>query len=150
MGRRSGFAAALAPRDGALCHPGLGIPCRPPRGRSIAHWLMAISLGGYYAPRAAAFEPRFAACVAWGAQWDYHATWAERLNRIAAGEALRMYIWDNPPSASIHEEATVSTVTPFMSIYSNLVLYGQHKKLNAEDGIKPELATSWAWDEGKP
>jgi hypothetical protein len=25
------------------------------------------SLGGYYAPRAAAFEPRFAACVAWGA-----------------------------------------------------------------------------------
>src|SRR6185436_3706173 len=26
------------------------------------------------------------------------------------GGILRMYIWDNPPSASIHEEATVSTV----------------------------------------
>ncbi|HLW46175.1 MAG TPA: hypothetical protein VKW09_00190 [bacterium] len=29
--------------------------------------VMAISLGGYYAPRAAAYEPRFAACIAWGA-----------------------------------------------------------------------------------
>src|SRR5262249_30901523 len=33
--------------------------------------VMAISLGGYYAPRAAAFEPRYACCIAWGAQWDY-------------------------------------------------------------------------------
>jgi dienelactone hydrolase len=48
--------------------------------------VMAISLGGYYAPRAAAFEPRFAACIAWGAQWDYHAVWKERLDRIARGE----------------------------------------------------------------
>jgi alpha-beta hydrolase superfamily lysophospholipase len=28
--------------------------------------IMAYSAGGYYAPRAAAFEPRYAACVAWG------------------------------------------------------------------------------------
>ena len=28
--------------------------------------IMGISLGGYYAPRAAAFEPRIKACVAWG------------------------------------------------------------------------------------
>ena len=41
------------------------------------------------------------------------------------GGTLRMYIWDNPPSASIHEEATVSTVTPFMSLFNNLVLYDQ-------------------------
>lgn len=32
--------------------------------------LEAISLGGYYAPRAAAFEKRLAACVAWGGIWD--------------------------------------------------------------------------------
>ena len=31
--------------------------------------VMAISLGGYYAPRAASLEPRYAACIAWGAQW---------------------------------------------------------------------------------
>ncbi len=47
--------------------------------------IMAFSLGGYYAPRAAAFEKRFAACVAWGAHWDYHATWAERRKHLEAG-----------------------------------------------------------------
>jgi pimeloyl-ACP methyl ester carboxylesterase len=44
--------------------------------------VMAISLGGYYAPRAAAFEPRFACCIAWGAQWDYHATWKARFEKL--------------------------------------------------------------------
>ena len=33
--------------------------------------IIALSLGGYYAPRAAAFEPRFKCCVAWGAIFDY-------------------------------------------------------------------------------
>ena len=32
--------------------------------------VIAMSLGGYYAPRAAAFETRLACCVAWGARWD--------------------------------------------------------------------------------
>ena len=32
--------------------------------------VIAMSLGGYYAPRAAAFEKRLAACIAWGARWD--------------------------------------------------------------------------------
>lgn len=48
--------------------------------------VMGISLGGYYAPRAAAFESRFACCLAWGAQWDYHATWAARFARLDAGQ----------------------------------------------------------------
>jgi pimeloyl-ACP methyl ester carboxylesterase len=47
--------------------------------------VMAISLGGYYAPRAAAFEQRFACCVAWGAQWDYWETWNKRFERLDAG-----------------------------------------------------------------
>ncbi|MBI2206768.1 MAG: alpha/beta hydrolase [Candidatus Rokubacteria bacterium] len=42
--------------------------------------VMAISLGGYYAPRCASMEPRFKACVAWGAIWDYHATWKRRID----------------------------------------------------------------------
>jgi dienelactone hydrolase len=54
--------------------------------------VMAISLGGYYAPRAAAFEPRFAAAIAWGAQWDYHALWKDRLERIARGEKLSLSV----------------------------------------------------------
>jgi len=40
--------------------------------------IMASSLGGYYAPRAAAFEKRFRACVAWGAcydRWEVDSKW---------------------------------------------------------------------------
>lgn len=40
--------------------------------------VMGISLGGYYAPRAAAFESRIRACVAWGGIWDWGATWQHR------------------------------------------------------------------------
>ena len=42
--------------------------------------VLASSLGGYYAPRCASMEPRFAACLAWGAIWDYHATWKRRID----------------------------------------------------------------------
>jgi pimeloyl-ACP methyl ester carboxylesterase len=48
--------------------------------------VMAISLGGYYAPRAASLEPRFAACVAWGAQWDYYDTWKRRFELLDSGK----------------------------------------------------------------
>jgi dienelactone hydrolase len=48
--------------------------------------VMAISLGGYYAPRAAAFESRFACCIAWGAQWDYQKIWRERFERLARSD----------------------------------------------------------------
>src|SRR4051812_35733018 len=54
--------------------------------------VMALSLGGYYAPRAAALEPRFACCVAWGAQWDYHAIWAKRLDDLASGKVLSLSV----------------------------------------------------------
>ena len=37
------------------------------------------SMGGYRAARAAAFEPRLAAAVAWGAIWDYGVIWDRRL-----------------------------------------------------------------------
>jgi dipeptidyl aminopeptidase/acylaminoacyl peptidase len=47
--------------------------------------IMGISLGGYYSPRAAAFEPRFKACVSWGAIWDYHAIWKRRIDKAFQG-----------------------------------------------------------------
>jgi peptide/nickel transport system substrate-binding protein len=62
------------------------------------------------------------------------------------GGALRIYHRDNLPSASIHEEATISTVMPFMGIFNNLVVYDQTKPLNGPDSIVPDLAESWAWD----
>jgi dienelactone hydrolase len=47
--------------------------------------VMGYSFGGYYAPRAAAFEPRFAACVALGAlHWDVHAWQTEMRRRAVA------------------------------------------------------------------
>src|SRR5262245_965700 len=63
-----------------------------------------------------------------------------------AGGTLRIYHRDNLPSGSIHEEATISTVQPFMSVFNNLVLFDQTKKLNSTDTIVPDLAESWAWD----
>ena len=54
--------------------------------------VMALSLGGYYAPRAASLEPRYACCVAWGAQWDYHAIWAKRLDELASGKVLSLSV----------------------------------------------------------
>jgi len=48
--------------------------------------VMAISLGGYYAPRAAAFEKRYACCLAWGAQWDYQKIWRDRFERLARAD----------------------------------------------------------------
>lgn len=47
--------------------------------------VMGFSMGGYYAPRAAAFEPRFAACVAWGGHVDYHEAWVRRRKIMEAG-----------------------------------------------------------------
>jgi alpha-beta hydrolase superfamily lysophospholipase len=47
--------------------------------------VMAFSMGGYYAPRIAAFEKRYAACVAWGAHFDYHAVWLVRRREMEAG-----------------------------------------------------------------
>src|SRR5688572_2423533 len=44
--------------------------------------ILAMSLGGYYAPRCAAMDKRFSACIAWGPIWDYHATWVKRLQKI--------------------------------------------------------------------
>jgi len=46
--------------------------------------LMAYSAGGYYAPRACAFEKRYKALVAWGGHYDYHAAWVERWEKIKA------------------------------------------------------------------
>ena len=67
-----------------------------------------------------------------------------------AGGTLRVSHRDNPPSASIHEEATISTVMPFMAVYNNLVVFDPQEKQNRPDKIVPDLATEWAWsNDGK-
>jgi dipeptidyl aminopeptidase/acylaminoacyl peptidase len=57
--------------------------------------IVGSSLGGYYVARAAAFEPRLKAAVAWGAIYDYHAVWQRRLagkGTIAAPRFQLMFI----------------------------------------------------------
>jgi dienelactone hydrolase len=92
----SGIAREFAARGVAtlmLDHPGIGAALRlqgMPMNYDSERWaaaaldwleqrsdvdagrvgVVAMSLGGYYAPRAAAFEKRLAACVAWGARWE--------------------------------------------------------------------------------
>src|SRR5438477_7366969 len=41
------------------------------------------------------------------------------------GGILRIYHWDSPPSLSIHEEPTISTVVPMMGVFNNLIIYKQ-------------------------
>ena len=61
------------------------------------------------------------------------------------GGTLRISHRDNPPSASIHEEATISVNQPFMSVFNNLVFFDPKEKVNSPDKIVPDLAESWAW-----
>jgi peptide/nickel transport system substrate-binding protein len=65
------------------------------------------------------------------------------------GGTLRIAHRDTPPSASIHEEATISTVMPFASVFNNLVVFDPTTKQNLPDRIVPELATEWSWNDDR-
>ncbi|NIZ90066.1 alpha/beta hydrolase family protein [Kineococcus rubinsiae] len=55
--------------------------------------ILGVSLGGYYAPRAVAFEPRFALGVAWGANHDWGQVQQARL--AAQGERPVPHYWEH-------------------------------------------------------
>ncbi|MEM7253990.1 MAG: ABC transporter substrate-binding protein [Pseudomonadota bacterium] len=73
------------------------------------------------------------------------------VNAVAqtAGGTLQIYHRGNPPSGSIHEEATISTVQPYMGVFNNLIMYKQDAPKNSLDTIVPDLATSWSWSDDK-
>ncbi len=64
------------------------------------------------------------------------------------GGTLRISHRDNPPSASVHEESTISVNQPFMAVFNNLVFFDPKEKVNSPDKIVPELAESWNWSDG--
>src|SRR5690242_20212639 len=64
-----------------------------------------------------------------------------------SGGILRQYIIDSPASMSIHEETTVVAERPMMGVMNNLVIFDQHVAQNSLATVRPELATSWTWDE---
>lgn len=55
--------------------------------------MFGLSLGGYYAPRACAFEPRFALCAVQGANHDWGAMQQRR--RLREGENPVPHYWDH-------------------------------------------------------
>ena len=63
--------------------------------------------------------------------------WAQK-----SGGTLRMYFADNPPSTSIHEEATTSTVVPFMGLYNNLVVFDPQVPQNSACGSLSDPQTA--------
>jgi peptide/nickel transport system substrate-binding protein len=65
------------------------------------------------------------------------------------GGVLKVYHRESPASASIHEEATPSTVVPFMPVFNNLVIYDQHVEQNSLDSIVPDLAVGWSWSDDR-
>ena len=65
------------------------------------------------------------------------------------GGILKIVHMDNPPGASMHEESTISVVVPFMGVFNNLAMYDQNVEQNSLDSIRPDLATSWSWNDDK-
>ena len=62
------------------------------------------------------------------------------------GGTLRLYHNDNPPSASLLEESTIASVTPFAAVFNNLVVFDPAKIHESIDTVIPDLAENWSWD----
>jgi peptide/nickel transport system substrate-binding protein len=66
------------------------------------------------------------------------------------GGVLNAMHREDPPSLSIHEEATISVSWGMMPCYSNLVLFNPLRGQESPATIQGELAEKWAWrDDGK-
>jgi peptide/nickel transport system substrate-binding protein len=61
------------------------------------------------------------------------------------GGTLRFPLRENPSSASLHEESSITAIQPFMAVFNNLVIYDQHVEMAPPESIRPELATAWSW-----
>src|SRR4051812_17954129 len=64
-----------------------------------------------------------------------------------SGGTLRLYHNDTPPSASLLEESTIASVTPFAAIFNNLVVFDPAKIHESIETVIPDLAESWSWDD---
>jgi dienelactone hydrolase len=79
--------------------------------------LEGVSLGGYYCPRAVAFEPRFALGVAWGANHDWRDVQKQRLQR--EGNFPVPHYWEH-----VRWVWGGATIEEFMKIAENVHLDG--------------------------
>jgi peptide/nickel transport system substrate-binding protein len=65
-----------------------------------------------------------------------------------AGGVLNAMHREDPPSLSIHEEATISTNWAMMPCYSNLVLFNPLRGQENGSTLIGELAEKWEWRDG--
>ena len=89
--------------------------------------LISPSLGGYYAARAVAFEKRYAACVCFGAIFDYAEIWAERSDGHEFAPIL-MWILGVDNMRAAREKLTrynLRDVAPFIEC-PTLILQGEN------------------------
>src|SRR5262249_53642905 len=63
------------------------------------------------------------------------------------GGILRLYSPQSTASMSVLEESTLVAEMPMMGVFNNLVLFDQHINQVSLETIRPELATSWSWNE---
>ena len=106
--------------------------------------IMAYSLGGYSAPRMAAFEKRFRACVAWGALFDYHATWEKRLKvmqidgastKLAASHFQLPWVMGVPDMEAAMKKIKQFTLAGVAERIEcpTLILYGENDRLTPRE-----------------
>jgi alpha-beta hydrolase superfamily lysophospholipase len=89
--------------------------------------LVSPSLGGYYAARSVAFEKRFAACVCFGAIFDYGEIWADRPDDHAFAPFL-MWIMGENNMAAVREKLkqyNLKKVAPLIEC-PTLILHGEN------------------------
>jgi peptide/nickel transport system substrate-binding protein len=56
---------------------------------------------------------------------------ADQADAQKPGGLLKFFHRDSPASGSIHEEATISAVAPFMGVFNNLVLFKRMRSRTA-------------------
>jgi peptide/nickel transport system substrate-binding protein len=64
------------------------------------------------------------------------------------GGVLNAMHREDPPSLSIHEEATISTNWPMMACYNNLVAFHPLRGQESAATLVGELAERWQWQDG--
>ena len=81
-----------------------------------------------------------AACVLFGVSCGGTTALAQK-----SGGVLKVYFFDSPASMSIHEEATISTVAPVMSVFksparANRAIAGTVRRFRCQSLSKPPNA----------